>query len=230
MEIILNSNEHKINDNCLRYNFKQPIRFNNEYISLTNMIFYNYFPNIDENYKLKVKYTNREIEINFQKGAYNVSDISNIINLELKENSIDIEDPIKMIVDINQYKILIIIKEDFKLILDKNFMKLLGFSKYVINPGYNRSDLIPQIDKTKYLKIYCNIVDNKNSNEHLTNVYIKNGIGDLVVYDTFNAYKRQKIMETDFDFIEICIRNQDNKYIELKDFWEISLYINKIKL
>ena len=230
MEIILNSNEHKINDNCLRYNFKQPIRFNNEYISLTNMIFYNYFPNIDENYKLKVKYTNREIEINFQKGAYNVSDISNIINLELKENSIDIEDPIKMIVDINQYKILIIIKEDFKLILDKNFMKLLGFSKYVINPGYNRSDLIPQIDKTKYLKIYCNIVDNKNSNEHLTNVFIKNGIGDLVVYDTFNAYKRQKIMETDFDFIDICIKNQDNKNIELKDFWEISLYINKIKL
>ena len=230
METILNSNEHKINDNCLRYNFKQPIRFNNQYISLTNMLFYNFFPNIDENYELKVKYTNREIEINFKKGAYIVDDISNIINLELKENSIDIEDPIKMIVDINQYKILIIIKEDFKLILDKNFMKLLGFSKYVINPGYNRSDLIPQIDKTKYLKIYCNIVDNRNSNEHLTNVFIKNGIGDLVVHDTFNAYKRQKIMETDFDFIDICIRNQDNKNIELTDFWEISLYINKIKL
>ena len=230
MEIILNSNENKTKDNCLRYNFKQPIRFNNQYISLTNMIFYNYFPNIDENYKLKVKYTNREIEIDFKKGAYNVSDISNIINLELKENSIDIEDPIKMIVDINQYKISIIIKEDFKLILDKNFMKLLGFSKYVINHGYNRSDLIPQIDKTKYLKIYCNIVDNKNSNKHLTNVFIKNGIGDLVVHDTFNSYKRQKIMETDFDFIEICIKNQDNKNIELKDFWEISLYINKIKL
>ena len=230
MEIILNSNENKINDNCLRYNFKQPIRFNNQYISLTNMIFYNYFPNIDENYKLKVKYTNREIEIDFQKGAYNVDDISNIINLELKENSIDVEDPIKMIVDINQYKILIIIKEDFKLILDKNFMKLLGFSKYVINPGYNRSDLIPQIDKTKYLKIYCNIVDNKNRNEHLTDVFIKNGVGDIVVYDTFNSYKRQKIMETDFDFIDICIRNQDNENIELKDFWQISLYINKIKL
>ena len=230
MEISLNSVEHKINDNCLRYNFKQPIRFNNEYISLTNMIIYNFFPNIDENYKLKVKYTNREIEINFKKGAYNVSDITNIINLELKENSIDIEDPIKMVVDINQYKILIIIKEDFKLILDKNFMKLLGFSKYVINPGYNRSDLIPQIDKTKFLKIYCNIVDNKNRNEHLTDVFIKNGVGDVVTYDNFNAYKRQKIMETDFEFIDICIKNQDNKNIELTDFWQISLYINKIKL
>ena len=230
MEISLNSVEHKINDNCLRCNFKQPIRFNNEYISLTNMIFYNFFPNIDENYKLKVKYTNREIEINFKKGAYNVSDITNIINLELKENSIDIEDPIKMVVDINQYKILIIIKEDFKLILDKNFMKLLGFSKYVINPGYNRSDLIPQIDKTKFLKIYCNIVDNKNDDEHLTDVFIKNGVGDVVTYDNFNAYKRQKIMETDFEFIDICIKNQDNKNIELTDFWQISLYINKIKL
>ena len=131
-----------------------------------------------------------------------------------------------MIVDINQYKILIIIKEDFKLILDKNFMKLLGFSKYVINPGYNRSDLIPQVDKTKYLKIYCNIVDNKNDNGHLTNVFIKNGIGDLVVYDNFNIYKKQKIMETDFNFIEIFVRNQDNKNIELKDFWQMSVYID----
>ena len=226
MEIIFNSNENKTEDNCLRYNFKQTIRFINQDISLTNMIFYNFFPNIDENFKLKVKYNSREIEINFQKGAYNLSDISNIINLELKANSIDIEDPIKMIVDINQYKILIIVKEDFKLILDKNFMKLLGFSKYVINPGYNRSDLIPQIDKTKYLKIYCNIVDNKNDNEHLTNVFIKNGIGDLVVYDNFNIYKEQKIMETDFNFIEICVRNQDNKNIELKDFWQISVYID----
>ena len=71
-------------------------------------------------------------------------------------------------------------------------MKLLGFCKYVINPGYNRSDLIPQINKTKYLKIYCNIVNNKSENEFLSNVFIKNGIGDLVAYDNFNIYKNQK--------------------------------------
>ena len=71
-------------------------------------------------------------------------------------------------------------------------MKLLGFSKHVINPGYNRSDLISNIDKTKYLKIYCNVVNNKNENEFLSNAFIKNGIGDLVVYDNFNIYKKQK--------------------------------------
>ena len=29
MKIILNSNEHKINNYCLRYNLKKPIRFRN---------------------------------------------------------------------------------------------------------------------------------------------------------------------------------------------------------
>ena len=38
--------------------------------------------------------------------------------------------------------------------------------------------------------------------------------------------KKQKITETDFNFIDICNRNQDNKNIELKDFWQISVYID----
>ena len=33
-------------------------------------------------------------------------------------------------------------------------------------------------------------------------------------------------METDFNFIEICVRNQDNENIELKGFWQISVYID----
>ena len=64
-------------------------------------------------------------------------------------------------------------KEDFKLILDKNFMNLLGFSKYVLSEGYHRSSEMPQVNRKKYLKIYFNIVDNKNDDEHLTNVFNK---------------------------------------------------------
>ena len=44
------------------------------------MIFYNFFPNIDENLKLTVRYNNSNLEINFQERAYNVNDISSIIN------------------------------------------------------------------------------------------------------------------------------------------------------
>ena len=42
-ELILNSNEHKVDSNKLRHEFKSPIRFNNEFMSLTQAIFYNFF-------------------------------------------------------------------------------------------------------------------------------------------------------------------------------------------
>ena len=115
-EFILNSNEHKINDNTLIFNFKKPIRFINSNISLTSMIFYNYLPNIDENYKLYVNYNNQTTIINFSKGAYNINDINDITNLKLNENYDFREDKIDIIIDVNQYSILIIL-EGFTIIL-----------------------------------------------------------------------------------------------------------------
>ena len=44
-------------------------------------------------------------------------------------------------------------------------MNLFGFSNSIITEGYNRSNLIPNIDKVKFLKLYCNLVDNQNDNE-----------------------------------------------------------------
>ena len=41
MEYILTSNQHEIRNNCLRYNFQKPIRFQNQCISLKSMIYYN---------------------------------------------------------------------------------------------------------------------------------------------------------------------------------------------
>ena len=42
-ELILNSNERKVNVNKLRYEFKSPIRFNDNFISLIQGIFYFFF-------------------------------------------------------------------------------------------------------------------------------------------------------------------------------------------
>ena len=55
MEYILTSNQHEVKNNCLRYTFQKPIRFENQYISLTSMIFYNYFENISDKFKLVLK-------------------------------------------------------------------------------------------------------------------------------------------------------------------------------
>ena len=54
-ELILNSNEHKVDVNKLRYEFKSPIRFDNNFISLTQGIFYNSFHNVKQNYEMKIK-------------------------------------------------------------------------------------------------------------------------------------------------------------------------------
>ena len=121
---------------------------------------------------------------------------------------------------------MIIVKEDWQLILDKNFMEMLGFTKYLIKDGYHRSEKLPQIDKTKYLKIFSNIVDNPNEQNFLANILIKNQIGDLVTYDNLNIYKKQKILETEFDCIEVCIKNQNSQNISLKVFYQVYIYIS----
>ena len=70
MEYILTSNQHGIKNNCLRYTFQKTIRFQNQYISLTNMIFYDYFENISDKFKLVTKNKTQSYTINFTNGFF----------------------------------------------------------------------------------------------------------------------------------------------------------------
>ena len=229
MEYILTSNQHVIKNNCLRYTFQKPIRFQNQYISLTSMIFYNYFENITDKFKLTIKNKTQSYAINFKNGSYNVSDISKIIDDEIKNNFNNISEKekyIQIVIDVNRYAILIVIKENWILELDKNFMDLFGFEKNISKEGYHRSTKVPNLDKTKFLKIHCNLVDNKEDNEFLTNAFIKNNISDQIIYENDNIYKRKRILDTLFNHIEVCIKNEKNQDIIMKDFFQISLYIS----
>ena len=192
MEYILSSNDHKITNNCLRYYFKNPIRFINQKISLMSMVFYNYFENITDRFTMTVKHDNEIITMRFQYGSYNISDMNQIIDDTIQEKFNITEKPIKLSVDVNRYAILIIVEENWVLQLDKNFMNLFGFSNYVFNEGYHRSILTPKVDKVKFLKIYCNLIDNREDNEFLTNIFIKGGISDQVTYENDNIYKSKK--------------------------------------
>ena len=227
MEYILSSDQHKFKNNCLRYTFQKPIRFQNQYISLTSMIFYNYFENITDKFKLTIKNKTQSHTINFKNGSYHVSDISKIINAEIKNNfNTENEKNVQIVIDVNRYAILIIIKENWILELDKNFMELFGFEENIFEEGYHRSTKTPNVDKTKFLKIYCNLVDNKEDSGFLTNIFIKNDIGEQVSYETHNNYKRKKILDTSFNHIEVCIKNQKNEDIVMTDLFQISFYIS----
>ena len=224
-EFILNSIDHKINDNTLRFNFKKPIRFTNLNISLIHAKFFNYFPNVFNDYKIYVNYNNQTTIINFSKGAYNVEDINNIINLELNEKYNFKEDKINIVTDVNKYSTLIILEEGFSIVLDEYFKELFGFSNGIINKSYTRSDLTPNVDRVKYLKIYSNIVDNINDSNFLSDIDIDSGVSNIVTFKESNIYRKQKIYENTFRFLEINIKDQNNRNIEMTDFFKISVYI-----
>ena len=102
----------------------------------------------------------------------------------------------------------------------------MDLKKNIFKEGYHRSRESPNLDKTKFLKIYCNLVNNKENNEFLANIFIKNKISDQVNYENSNIYKRKKILDTSFNFIEVCIKNENNEDIVMKDLFQISLYIS----
>ena len=110
MKYILTSDQHKFKNNCLRYSFQKPIRFQNQHISLTSMIFNDYFENISDRFKLIIKNKTQSHTINFTKGSYYASDISKIIDDEIKENFNNISEKEKykeIAMDVNRYAILI---------------------------------------------------------------------------------------------------------------------------
>ena len=226
MEYILNSNDHKVTNNCLRYNFKNPIRFINQKISLMSIVFYNYFENITDKFYMLVKHDNKIITINFKYGSYNISDLNQIIDDTIQEEFNITEKPIKLSIDVNRYAILIIVEENWELQLDKNFMNLFGFSNGFITEGYRRSNLIPNVDQVKFLKLYCNLVDNREDNEFLTNVFINGGISEQVTYENDNIYKSKNILNSTFNYVEICIKDQHNRRVNMKDLFQISVYIS----
>ena len=227
--LILNSNEHKIDSNKLRYEFKSPIRFDNSFMSLTQAIFYNFFHNVKESYQMKVKKDNKFYTISFIDSMLEVSDINKIINNELIRQELLTEDDtpvISILTDINTFKILVLIENGYELHLDDNFSRMLGFSDKILKRYLQRSDLVPQINAINYLKIYCNLINNKNNPYYLSDVFIKSGVGELTVYKDQSIYNKQKVINDSFNYIEFEFLDEKNNKIEFTDYFSISVYIH----
>ena len=103
---------------------------------------------------------------------------------------------------------------------------MLGFSEKVLKKYLQRSDLTPQINPINYLKVFRNIIDNKNNPYYLSNIFIKSGLAELTVYNENNIYKKQKVINDNFNYIEIELLDEKNNRIEMTDYFSISVYIH----
>ena len=228
-ELILSSNDHKVDANKLKYEFKTPIRFDDNFISLTQAVFYNFFHNVKQDYEMKVKKDNTYYNISFIDSMLEVEDIDKIINDELiRHELLTEEDPpiISIIPEINTFKIIVLVEWGYELHLDDNFAHILGFSYKILKKDLQRSDLTPQINKINYLKIYSDIIDNKHNPYYLSNIFIKINEAELTVYNENNIHKKQKVINDVFNYIEVEIFDEENKKIEMTDYFSVSLYIH----
>ena len=150
-----------------------------------------------------------------------VQDIDKIINDELIRHKLLTEDDppiVSIIADINTFKIIILVERGYELHLDDHFSHMLGFRYKILKKDLQRSDKTPQINRINYLRIYSNIIDNKHNPYYLSNIFIKNNVSELTVYNENNICKKQKVINDIFNYIEIEIFDEENKKIEMTEF------------
>ena len=106
MEIEINSNDHKISNNKLRYYFSDTTKFENNTVSLMECIFYSYFENIKSYYSMKVKKDDTFYNIDFIDSQFEISDININLQEHLIKFNIQTEDEtpkIQIISDVNTF-------------------------------------------------------------------------------------------------------------------------------
>ena len=178
---------------------------------------------------MNVKKDNTFYNISFIDSMLEVPDINKIINDELIRHKLLTKDDnpiISILSDINTFKIIVLIENGYELHLDDNFAKMLGFSDKILKRYLQRSNLTPQINSINYLKIYCDVIDNKNNPYYLSKVFIKSGLAELTVYTEPSIFKKQKIINDNFNYIEFEFLDEKNNKIEMTDYFSISVYIH----
>ena len=228
MEIEINSDEHKISNNKLRYYFNDITKFENNKVALMECIFRTYFENIKSNYTMRVKYEGGFYNISFINSQLEIFDINNILQDNLIKFNLQTEDEtpkIQIISDVNTYSVLIFIEKGFQLHLDNNFQRILGYDYPILENVMQRSNKTPKVNRLNYIKLFLNIVDNKIQENYLTKVFIQSSVSNLNLYMPNSIYKTKNILNSQFEYIEVTFLNESNEVIEFTDFFSISLYI-----
>ena len=88
---------------------------------------------------------------------------------------------------------------------------MLEFSYKILKKDLQRSDKTPQINSINYLKIYSIVIDNKHNPYYLSNISIKSNLSELTIYNENNIYKKQKVINGLFNYIEIEILDEKIK-------------------
>ena len=95
--------------------------------------------------------------------------------------------------------------------------------------GNFSKSLFNKINKMLYNKLKDNLISknyNYEYNEFLTDIDLESQIGQQVTYKNNHIYIRKNILNSEFNYIEICIKDQNNKPVKMTDLFKIRVYIS----
>ena len=114
--------------------------------------------------------------------------------------------------------------------VDKNLNKYFNeksnvpFVVDMLNLGNDSTDLI-KVDKHENKNLLKDVFEIDNQYKLIKDKDIIDSF-QKVFHDYKVVYKSKKILNSTFNYIEICIKDQNNKPVNMKDLFQISVYIS----
>ena len=104
-------------------------------------------------------------------------------------------------------------------------MRLLGSSSDTID-GDKNSELVPKLESVDLVLVHCNVVNNnyQQASKLLFTFVSNKKYGQLITVSP-ETLIMLKTVNTEFSFMEIWFKDQDNRPLEIEDSVNISLII-----
>lgn len=218
------------NSSIISCQFNEPLELDKNFnyeICLLNFSTYNSIPNISQllrNNTLSYKQENESKQIIFPTGSYEINDINNFIDENIK---------IEIKPNMTTLKVEVFSDYEIDFTKENSIGNLLGFSKKII-PAKTlvESDLPVNIMKINSIRLKCNIATGSYKNNVLTNVIHEFFINDIPG-GKINEIPRNliyfPITNRSIREIDIRIVDQDDDLIDFRDeIISIRLHIRKI--
>ena len=160
-------------------------------------------------------------------GSYSIAALQNYFKYIIKKHETIAEvSPVLIYVNEINNRVVFKIKSGYKLeLLSKETMRLLGSWSDTIDSDKN-SELVPKLESVDLVLVHCNIVNNnyQQASKVLFTFVPNKKCGQLITVSP-ETLIMLKTVNTEFSFIEIWFKDQDNRSLEIEYSVNISLII-----
>ena len=199
-------------------------------MALTNLIIYYTWKNVKSEYnnnKFKIFVPAWNDTFDLLDGSYSISDIQDYFEFIIKKHETLTQNlPVEIYPDKIKNKIVFKVKTGYKLeLFTPETMKLLGSGKKDVEK-YLGGENVPKLQYGEVVLAHCNLV--KNDYQHTSKVlftFVPNKQFGQLINILPHSLTMMNIIYTEFSFVEVWLRNQVSKALEIEDSVNLTIII-----